>query len=31
MAEKITDDYHLIRAGKPICESCANESYYEVI
>ena len=29
--EKITDDYHLIRAGKPICESCANESYYEVI
>ncbi|MGN0177132.1 MAG: FmdE family protein [Methanobrevibacter sp.] len=29
--EKITDNYHLLRAGKPICEACANESYYEVI
>ncbi len=29
--EKITDNYHLIRSGKPICKSCADESYYEVI
>lgn len=29
--EKITDNYHLIRGGKAICKSCAEESYYEVI
>ncbi len=29
--EKITDNYHLIRAGKAICKACAEESYYEVI
>ena len=29
--EKVTDDYHKLRAGKPICESCANGSYYEII
>lgn len=29
--EKITDDRQLIRGGRPICKSCAEESYYEVI
>lgn len=29
--EKITDNYHLLRAGKSICKSCADESYYETV
>ena len=29
--KKITDNYHLIIDGNPICKSCAEESYYEVI
>ena len=29
--EKVTDDRHLVRSGRPICKSCAEESYYEII
>lgn len=29
--EKVTDGRHLVRGGKPICISCAEGSYYEVI
>ena len=29
--EKVTDDHHVLRGGKPVCISCANGSYYELI
>ena len=29
--EKITDGRHKVRSGKPICISCADGSYYELI
>lgn len=29
--EKVTDGRHLVRGGKPICKSCAEGSYYELI
>ncbi len=29
--EKVSDARHLIRGGKPICRSCAEGSYYELI
>ena len=29
--EKVTDGRHLVRGGKPICISCAEGSYYEII
>ena len=29
--EKVTDGRHLVRGGKPICISCAEGSYYELI
>ena len=29
--EKVTDGRHLVRGGKPVCISCAEGSYYELI
>ena len=29
--EKVTDDRHLVRGGRPVCISCAEGSYYELI
>ena len=29
--EKVTDNHHLIRGGKPVCISCAEGSYYELV
>ena len=29
--EKVSDGMHLLRGGKPICKSCAEGSYYELI
>lgn len=29
--EKVTDGRHKVRGGKPVCVSCAEESYYELI
>ena len=29
--EKVTDGRHLVRGGKPICISCAEGSYYELL
>ena len=29
--EKVTDGRHLVRNGRPICVSCAEGSYYEII
>lgn len=29
--EKVSDGRHKVRGGKPICISCAEESYYELI
>lgn len=29
--EKVTDNRHLVRSGKPVCISCAEGSYYEII
>lgn len=29
--EKVTDDRHKIKGGKPICISCSDGSYYEII
>ena len=29
--EKVTDNRHLVRGGKPVCISCAEGSYYEII
>ena len=29
--EKVTDGRHLIRGGRPVCISCAEGSYYELI
>lgn len=29
--EKVTDGRHLIRGGKPVCKSCGEGSYYELI
>ena len=29
--EKVSDGRHLVRSGKPICISCAEGSYYELI
>lgn len=29
--EKVSDGRHVVRGGKPVCKSCAIESYYELI
>ena len=29
--EKVSDGRHVLRGGKPVCISCAEESYYEII
>lgn len=29
--EKVSDECHVLRGGKPLCKSCAEGSYYEVI
>lgn len=29
--EKVGDERHLLRGGKPLCKSCAEGSYYELI
>lgn len=29
--EKVSDDLHLVRGGRPVCKSCAEGSYYELI
>jgi formylmethanofuran dehydrogenase subunit E len=29
--EKVSDGRHLLRGGKPVCKSCAEGSYYELI
>lgn len=29
--EKVGDELHMLRGGKPLCKSCAEESYYELI
>ena len=29
--ERITDGHHLNRDGKPVCKSCAEGAYYEII
>ena len=29
--EKVSDERHVLRGGKPICKSCAEGSYYELI
>lgn len=29
--EKVTDGRHLLRGGRPVCVSCAEGSYYEII
>ena len=29
--EKVSDGRHVLRGGRPVCRSCAEESYYELI
>lgn len=29
--EKVGDERHVLRGGKPLCKSCAEGSYYEII
>lgn len=29
--EKVGDERHVVRGGKPVCKSCAEGSYYELI
>ena len=29
--DKVTDGRHLVRGGRPICKSCAEGSYYQII
>lgn len=29
--EKVSDGRHVLRAGKPVCKSCAEGSYYQLI